>query len=89
MAGQFADRVLRVVGEEATQQVQRAYWIALSRPPNAEEQEDCLHTLKRMTEQWGEQLAANEKPSNSEARRKALTTLCHTIMNSALFLYID
>ena len=89
MAGQFADRVLRVAGEEAAQQVQRAYWIALSRPPSAQEQEDCLHTLKRMTEQWGEQLAANEKPSNSEARRKALTTLCHTIMNSALFLYID
>ena len=89
MAGQFADRVLRVVGEEATQQVQRAYWIALSRPPNAEEQADGSQALKRMTEQWEKQLAADRKPSNSEARRKALTTLCHTIMNSALFLYID
>jgi hypothetical protein len=89
MAAQFADRVLQVAGDEPTRQVQRVYWIALSRPPSAEEQQACVQMLTRLTEQWMKNLATAGKPSETEARRKALTTLCHTVMNSAVFLYID
>ena len=85
MAAQFADRVLRGAGEEAANQVQRVYWTALSRPPSVEEQEACVRSLRTMTEQW----AADGRSPSSEAPRKALTTLCHTLVNSALFLYID
>ena len=89
MAGQFADRVLRVAGDDATKQIQQIYWIALSRPPSAEEQEACLQILTGLTEQWTKSLETASKPSKPEATRKALTTLCHTIMNSAVFLYVD
>ena len=89
MAAQFADRVLQVAGDEPAWQVQRVYWIALSRPPSAEEQDACLQMLTRLTEQWTQQLTASGKPAKPEATRKALTTLAHTVMNSAVFLYID
>src|SRR6185503_19836614 len=42
LAAQFADQVLQFAGAEPAQQVQRVYWIALSRRPSAEEQEVCL-----------------------------------------------
>jgi len=89
LAAQFADRVLQVAGAEPAQQVQRVYWIALSRPPSAEEQRACLQMLTRLTRHWTNTLATAGKPSTTEATRKALTTLCHTVMNSAAFLYID
>ena len=83
LARQFADRVQREAGDDPARQVQRAYWIALTRPPSDEELTDCLQTLTSLTEQWTKQVSA------AEASRKALATLCHTIMNSATFLYID
>ena len=89
MAAQFADRVLQAAGDKPAQQVQQIYWTALSRPPSAEEQKACLQMLAKLTEQWMKNLAAAGKPSKNEAGRKALTTLCHTVMNSAVFLYID
>ena len=42
-------------------------------------------TLAKLTAQF----EVTDKPSNPEAARKALTTLAHTVMNSAVFLYID
>ena len=89
MAAQFADRVLQVAGDEPARQVQQVYWTALSRPPSAEEQDACLQMLTRLKEQWTRQLTASGKPAKPEATRKALTTLSHTVMNSAVFLYID
>lgn len=89
MAAQFADRVQQAVGDAPTRQVQRIYWSALSPLPSAEEQKVSLEILTRLTEQWGKNVDISGKPSEKEARRKALTTLCHTIMNSAGFLYID
>ncbi len=89
MAAQFADRVLQVASDEPAQQVQRVYWTTLSRPPSAEEQEACLQMLTRLTEQWTKEFMSSGKQSETEATRKALTTLCHTVINSAVFLYID
>ncbi|MFM9960823.1 MAG: PSD1 and planctomycete cytochrome C domain-containing protein [Planctomycetaceae bacterium] len=83
LARQFAVRVQREAGDDPKLQVQRAYWIALTRPPNDEELAACLQTLTSLTEQWTKQVPA------AEASRKALATLCHTMMNSASFLYVD
>jgi hypothetical protein len=87
LAAQFADRVLQFAGAEP--QVQRVYWVALSRPPSAEEQQACLQMLTELTTQWTKALSTAGKPSATEAARKALATLCHTVMNSAAFLYVD
>ncbi len=88
LAGQFADRVIREVGADPMQQVQRVYAIALSRPPSPDDQDACVQTLERLTDEWSKPSPAGAS-SKTDAARRALATFCHTIMNSATFLYID
>jgi hypothetical protein len=74
LAGFFAERVKREAGDESAKQVERAYWLALSRPPDAEERTASLEALAKFS--------ALSKPN-------ALGKFCHTLMNSASFIYID
>jgi hypothetical protein len=67
LAGYFAKRVEREAGTQAGQQVEKLYWIALSRPPGDEEKRISLEALSKLS----------------------LARLCHTMFNSAAFLYID
>jgi hypothetical protein len=83
LAEQFAERVRREAGDEPAKQIERVYLIALSRFPSDEEQQVGRDVLTRLTEQW-----AGTAPGG-EAGRRALTTYCHAIMNSAAFLYVD
>jgi hypothetical protein len=89
LAGQLADRVLGMAGDAPGQQVGRLYIIALGRPPDAREEAACEETLTRLTEHWAKQSETGGESSAQEAERRALATVCHTIMNSASFLYID
>jgi cytochrome c553 len=89
LAGQLADRTRSVAGDAPAQQIGRLYMIALGRPPDANEEATCVETLAKLTEQWAKRLQAAGAPASQEAERRALTTICHTIMNSAMFLYID
>ena len=57
--------------------VDAAYHLALTRPPSDLERRLGIETLGRLRVAW---------QSNSQA---ALETYCHTILNSAAFLYID
>jgi cytochrome c553 len=88
LSGHLADRVRSEEGVPA-QQVERVYLTAIGRPPNAEEQAACVDTLTQLTQQWQQQLTGTGSPPAGEAERRALVTLCHTIINSAAFLYID
>jgi hypothetical protein len=89
MAGHFAGRVLQASGEDPGRQVQLVYWIALSRPPSAEELEICLESLTALARPSTTGSALAVAPAKADGARKALATLCHTVMNSAAFLYID
>ena len=84
LAGHFANRVRREAGDEPGQQVDRAFWIAFGRPPAEEERAACLQTLGDLTDVLNRQPAAQQS-----AQQRALATLCHTLMNSAAFLYVD
>jgi hypothetical protein len=88
LAGHLADRVRSDEGGPA-QQVERVYLTAIGRPPNADEAAACIETLAQLTQQCQLQLAASGARAGGEAERRALATLCHTIINSAAFLYID
>ena len=79
LAARFADRVLKDAVNDPTRQIRLVYRIALCRLPNDEEQAACVETLERLKLEL----------KNSEAERQALATICHTIMNSAAFLYLD
>jgi hypothetical protein len=84
LAEDFARRVQREAGNEPLRQVDWIYLTALSRPPNEEEKQLGLLSLTQLTESWSKRLTEKDAAS-----LKALTTYCHTILNSAAFLYVD
>jgi hypothetical protein len=83
-AKHFADRVARagdVTGEGA---VRAAFRLALARPPSAAEVRICSQLLECQAATFR---AAN-KPA-AEADRHALMQLCHTLLNTSEFLYVE
>ena len=82
LADAFAQRVLNEVSDDLSRQVDRVHLIALSRPPDAEEKQIGMDALTRMTELW-------QAENQTNAPQRALATYCHTMLNSAAFLYID
>jgi len=87
MAGRIAD----AAGDQADAQIQRAYLLALARKPTADELQAAREAMERSIPEWTSRLEA-EKPAEpvaSRARWLALATICHTLMNSAEFLYLD
>ena len=89
LASRFAERVLVHTDDEEPQQVERIYWIALSRPPSAVELSTCVETLQQLKLAWMKHSSTVDETAQKEATRRALATLCHTILNSANFLYVD
>jgi hypothetical protein len=85
----FAQRIAQHAGTDPVRQIELAYWVALGRAPTDEEKDIGLGALRKLTLKWGEELAKAGKPDQGAAALKALTTYCHTIMNSAAFLYVD
>ncbi len=83
LADALALRVEKAAGAEQDKHVDFVYRIALARLPSAEERKAGVQALAALTEHWA------RETSSTEAAHRALTTYCHTIMNSAGFLYID
>ena len=82
LASAFASRVEGTPGEtEATVDssaiVDRVYQLAFSRLPSDAERQLGVAALTELQEQW------------QGDRHAALETYCHTILNSAAFLYVD
>ena len=77
----FADRVTREAGTDLAKQIERCYDLALARSPTDEEKQLAAETLEQLRE------ARSEK--ESELDRRALADLCHVLINSAEFIYID
>ena len=78
------DAVFRI-GNQAGAQVERAYWIALSRGPTTGERGVGVGALTELAAEW----AKTAKLDADAARRKALATYCHALVNSAAFMYVD
>ncbi len=80
LAASFAERVETMTPmdkEDPGTRIETIYHLALSRSPSGEERRLGIETLKELTAIW------------DGNRRMALETYCHTILNSAAFLYID
>jgi mono/diheme cytochrome c family protein len=100
LAESFAERVRKEGGGDPEKQIDRAYWIALSRPPTDEERRassDIVRKLRNVQRAQGS--AASGVAAKAAAEYSAgvvedpgalaLEEFCHTLMNSAAFLYID
>ena len=83
LAEQFARRVLKEAGANPDQQIDRAFLIALSRPPTAEEREVGLRALR---ESPAVNPTAKQAPTDPFPR---LVALCRALVNSAAFLFVD
>jgi len=98
LASRFADRVLQIRQQrpdpslnDDQQSATEVYWIALGRPPSKDELLTCVQAMEQLRTGWQKQSVrpANDTAAVQDANRKALATFCHTILNSADFLYID
>ena len=89
LAERFAERVQQQAGTDPAKQIEWVYLIALNRPPSSDEKELGLATLVELTDHWARHLAATGHSDQTDASMHALANFCHTIMNSAEFLYID
>ena len=87
----FAGRVVDAVGADVEKQVERVYVTALSRWPSAEERKMAGEKIRDLTRYWLEHLEKEipAEPKEAKAEWLALATFCHTILNSAEFIYID
>ena len=89
LAENFAARVEREAGADTLQQIDMAYQIALSRPPNDKEKQIGLQTLNQLHADWTSQLSVSGHSDPATVKSKSLTAYCHAIINSASFLFVD
>ncbi len=87
LSDSFAKRVM-VEATDMEEQIQWIYQTALSRPATPQELKIGHSTLTQLEQKWSDHLKSQNK-STLDAQQMALKTYCHTLMNSAAFLYID
>ena len=93
LSGKLAKRIItdlkadgqRPVGS-ASKQIQHLYHLTLSREPTREELKLGIDTLQQLETAWRKALQGDDK---TLAQEKALASVCHTVINSASFLYVD
>ena len=91
----FAGRLIETAGPDRAEQVDLAYQIAYSRPPDGPEREAGLSFLDKQAKVVEKRQAAGEKlalpttkpPDLAPAQAAALVDLCHSILNSNEFVF--
>jgi hypothetical protein len=83
-AEHFASRVARLAGGSREKAFGNAFRLALARLPNAAEEEICSRLLERQAGIFRE-----AKLPAAEVERKALAQLCHMLLNTSEFLYVE
>ena len=87
----MAGRVIDVAGSDPVKQVREVFLRALSRAPSHDETSESLAALDDLQDHWSERLMSDrrETPIEATARWLALANVCHTVLNSAEFAFID
>ncbi len=80
LADALAERVQVEAGDRLADQVDKLYWLALSRPPTVEEKHIILEELERPYK------AGSSQPGG---RKRLIARLCHAMINSSAFIYVD
>jgi hypothetical protein len=79
VADRFAARLLREAGTDENKQVQRAFLLAVQRPPTRRETRAALTLLREQRRMAG----------GSNPDRMALRSLCVAMFNLNEFVYVD
>jgi hypothetical protein len=83
-AEHFAARVARTAENVRDKQIELAFRLALARRPSGAEAKWCAEHLEKQASIY----RAAKLPAD-QAEAKALTSLCHTLLNSSEFLYAE
>jgi len=82
-AAYFAERVRRETGDETPRQIERAFWLALARPPSPDEIKQVGAFLRQQLD------LQNGKRPPAAAAHAALTDLCHVLLSCNEFVYVN
>lgn len=87
----MAGRIIDDVGPDRERQVEQVFLRALSRPPTESEKREGMAALEQLAQNWPTRLKQDKQDAPIEPTSKwlSLAGLCHTIINSAEFLFID
>ncbi len=94
LARSFASRVQAEVGADQRAQIEAIYWSAYGRSPRATEVSVSLRFLEELESRW-KKVADQVDESNEQTdggkspALRALTNLCHAVLNSSGFVYVD
>lgn len=89
LADRMGQRVFLEAGPEATKQVELVYALALGRPPWDQELKLGVATLSQLRDSWKASSPPDKNGSPTPKEVLALGSYCHTIFNSAAFLFVD
>lgn len=91
LAKYMAGRIVDESGSDRARQIENLYLRAYSRKATTEEIKLSLDALQEFEKQWPERLKQDlsEAPHAAQAQWLALANLCHAILNSAEFSFID
>ena len=84
----FAERLVWEVGLDPEKQIERAYSLALARPPTALERARMTAFLNREAAAWIREPSGRPRDS-AMARRHATEQMCRVILNLNEFVYTD
>jgi len=82
-AGQFAKQIIQETGNIREEQIRQSYLKALSRQPDEQELQLTLAYMQKIAE------AAKQETPPEEINLQVLSNVCHALINSAAFIYID
>jgi len=80
----FADRVKRLARASREDAIRIAFRLALARSPSAAEVDICSRLLEGQAAAF-----RTAKSSAADAEHKALVQMCHTLLNTSEFLYVE
>jgi hypothetical protein len=84
----FADRLQQEAGQDAAARIQRAFRLALGRPPQPEELQAGVEFLAKQRQEI-EADARQAKKDPGDTTRKALEAFCLVLLNTNEFVYLD
>jgi hypothetical protein len=79
-ADKIAQRLLNEAGDRREDQIDRLYWLALSRPPTDEEKSILLEELRSGDEQGADEL---------DWSKLVTARLCHALINATPFVHVE
>ncbi len=91
-ANKLAARVQREIGNDLQSQVQNVWLLIYARYPSDDELRDATDFVAAQTEHFVTQSSGDKKgfeTNMADAQREALASLCHALLSSNEFLYID